>query len=81
MFLSVISYWKNEIQAVTQPGRNAVLIYQQPMNKGGKTFIWVLKNSYIFSFYPLFSELLAFFFFNEYCHTCFNPPSKPGNMP
>lgn len=39
------------------------VIYQQLVNKGGKTFIWVLKNSYIFSFYPLFSELLAFFFF------------------
>lgn len=38
------------------------VIYQQLVNKGGKTFIWVLKNSYIFSFYPLFSELLAFFF-------------------
>lgn len=41
-----------------------LVIYQQLVNKGGKTFIWVLKNSYIFIFYPLFSELLAFFLMN-----------------
>lgn len=82
MFLSVIPYWKNEIQAVTQPGRNAVCYLsaaseqrRENLYLGTEEFLHIQLLSFIFWIACLF------FFFIEYWHTCFNPPSKPGNMP
>lgn len=55
MFLSVIPYWKNEIQAVTQPGRNAVCYLsaaseqrRENLYLGTEEFLHIQLLSFIF---------------------------------